>query len=98
MITFNLKNIKVTTLLQRYFTKCLINTYLTPEMTDLERTFLLTSITEVFPDLQEVTKDIFEETLQSLGVETYYDLKLIEKAFFGLKSSLKRPCCLEAEM
>lgn len=49
-------------------------------MSDSERTFLRTAITEVLPDLPEVTKDILEETLQSLGVETYDDLKLIEEA------------------
>lgn len=49
-------------------------------MTDLEKTFLCTAITEVLPDLPEMTKDILEETLQSLGVETYDDFKFIEEA------------------
>ncbi|KAI4879969.1 hypothetical protein NFI96_025844 [Prochilodus magdalenae] len=50
------------------------------EMTNLEQTFLRTAITEVLPDLPEVSKDILEETLQSLGVETYDDLQFIEEA------------------
>lgn len=49
-------------------------------MTDLERTFLRTAITEVLPDLPEMTKDILEDTLQSLGVETYEDFQFIEEA------------------
>lgn len=49
-------------------------------MTDLETTFLRTAITEVLPDLPEVTKDILEETLQSLGVETYDDFQFIEES------------------
>ncbi|KAI4875710.1 hypothetical protein NFI96_023375 [Prochilodus magdalenae] len=49
-------------------------------MTNLEQTFLRTAITEVLPDLPEVSKDILEETLQSLGVETYDDLQFIEEA------------------
>ncbi|XP_051734366.1 uncharacterized protein LOC127504056 isoform X2 [Ctenopharyngodon idella] len=49
-------------------------------MSDSERTFLRTAITEVLPDLPEVTKDILEETLQSLGVETYDDFNFIEEA------------------
>lgn len=42
--------------------------------------FLRTAITEVLPDLPEVTKDILEETLQSLDVESYEDFKFIEEA------------------
>lgn len=49
-------------------------------MTDLEQTFLRTAITEVLPELPEVSKDILEETLQSLGVETYNDFQFIEEA------------------
>ncbi|KAK2848473.1 hypothetical protein Q7C36_010155 [Tachysurus vachellii] len=49
------------------------------KMTDLERTFLRSAISEVLPDLPEVTKDILEETLHSLGVETYDDFKFIEE-------------------
>lgn len=48
-------------------------------MTDLERTFLRSAINEILPDLPEVTKDILEETLHSLGVETYDDFKFIEE-------------------
>lgn len=47
---------------------------------DLEQTFIRSAITEVLPDLPEMTKDILEETLQSLGVETYDDFKFIEEA------------------
>ncbi|KAL7885610.1 hypothetical protein AOLI_G00059050 [Acnodon oligacanthus] len=50
------------------------------EMTDSERTVLRTAITEVLPDLSEVTKDILEETLQSIGVETYDDFQFTEEA------------------
>ncbi|KAL6466698.1 hypothetical protein MHYP_G00245070 [Metynnis hypsauchen] len=49
-------------------------------MTDLERTFSRTAITEVLPELSEVTKDILEETLQSIGAETYNDFQFIEEA------------------
>lgn len=40
-------------------------------MTDLETTFMRAAFTEVLPDLPEVTKDILEESPQSLGVEAY---------------------------
>ncbi|KAL6456312.1 hypothetical protein MHYP_G00348550 [Metynnis hypsauchen] len=50
------------------------------ETTDSERTFLHTAITEVLPELSEVTKYILEETLQSIGVETYNDFQFIEEA------------------
>ncbi|KTG38782.1 hypothetical protein cypCar_00003540 [Cyprinus carpio] len=50
------------------------------EMTDSERTFLHTTITDILPDLPEVTKHILEETLQSLGVETRDDFRFIEEA------------------
>ncbi|KAL7851417.1 hypothetical protein AOLI_G00217730 [Acnodon oligacanthus] len=56
-------------------------------MTDSEQTFLCTAITEVLPDLSEVTKDILEETLQSIGVETYNDFQFIELA--DLRSVLR---------
>uniref|UniRef100_A0A9J7XXC1 Uncharacterized protein n=1 Tax=Cyprinus carpio carpio TaxID=630221 RepID=A0A9J7XXC1_CYPCA len=49
-------------------------------MTDSERTFLHTTITDILPDLPEVTKHILEETLQSLGVETRDDFRFIEEA------------------
>ncbi|XP_041857249.1 uncharacterized protein LOC121650031 isoform X2 [Melanotaenia boesemani] len=46
-------------------------------MADFEQTFLRTAINEVLPDLPEMSKDIIEETLQSLGVETYDDFQFI---------------------
>lgn len=49
-------------------------------MTDSERTFLRTTITKILPDLPELTINILEETLQSLGVETSDDFKFIEEA------------------
>lgn len=75
---------------QCYFTKCLnylscicnfenCHSSLIPEMTDCEETFLSTAITEVLPDLPEVSKDILEETLQNLGVETYDDFQFVEE-------------------
>lgn len=42
-----------------------------------EETFLRTVINEVLPNLPEVSKDILEETLQSIGVETYDDFQFI---------------------
>ena len=48
-------------------------------MTDCEQTFLRTAINEVLPDLPVVSKDILEETLQNLGVETDADLQFIEE-------------------
>ncbi|KAK1878797.1 Metacaspase-1B [Dissostichus eleginoides] len=49
-------------------------------MTDMEQTFIRSAITEVLPDLPEMTKDILEETLQSLGVETYEDFQFVNEA------------------
>jgi len=49
-------------------------------MSDSERMFLRSAISEVLPDLPEMTKDILEETLQSLGVETYEDFTFIKEA------------------
>lgn len=49
-------------------------------MTNFETTFLRTAITEVLPDLPEATKDILEETLQSIGVETYDDFQFVEES------------------
>ncbi|KAM9771408.1 uncharacterized protein ACBT44_004307 isoform 2-T2 [Syngnathus typhle] len=49
-------------------------------MMDLEQTFIRSAINEVLPDLPEMTKDILEETLQSLGVETYDNFQFIEEA------------------
>ncbi|XP_071315412.1 uncharacterized protein [Trachinotus anak] len=48
-------------------------------MTDLEPTFLRSAINEVLPDLAEVSKDILEETLQSLGIETSDDFQFLEE-------------------
>lgn len=56
-------------------------------MTDFEPTFLRTAINEVLPDLPEVTKDILEETLQSIGVETNDDFQFIEES--DLHSALR---------
>ncbi|XP_013856624.1 uncharacterized protein LOC106512581 [Austrofundulus limnaeus] len=42
-----------------------------------EETFLRTAIDEVLPNLPEVSKDVLEETLQSIGVETYDDFQFI---------------------
>lgn len=42
-----------------------------------EETFLRTAINEVLPNLPEVSKDSLEETLQSIGVETYDDFQFI---------------------
>lgn len=49
-------------------------------MTDLEQTFLRTTINEVLADLPDKTKDILEEALQSIGVETYDDFLFVEEA------------------
>lgn len=45
----------------------------------MTESFLRSPITEVLPDLSEVSKDILEETLQSLGVETHYDFQFIKE-------------------
>ena len=49
-------------------------------MTNLEPTFLRSAINEVLPDLAEVSKDILEETLQSLGIETSDDFQFLEES------------------
>ncbi|KAJ4948467.1 hypothetical protein JOQ06_020001 [Pogonophryne albipinna] len=49
-------------------------------MTDMEQTFIRSAITEVLRDLPEMTKDILEETLQSLGVETDEDFQFVKEA------------------
>ncbi|KAL1276276.1 hypothetical protein QQF64_035899 [Cirrhinus molitorella] len=49
-------------------------------MTDSERTFLDVAIMEVLPQLQAVNKNILEEHLQSIGVETYDDVHFITEA------------------
>ncbi|KAI4830475.1 hypothetical protein KUCAC02_002105 [Chaenocephalus aceratus] len=56
-------------------------------MTDLEQTCIRSAITEVLPDLPEMTEDILEETLQSLGVETYEDFQFVKEA--DLPSALR---------
>lgn len=42
-------------------------------------TNIRSTITEVLPGLSEVSKDILEETLQSLGVETHDDFQFIKE-------------------
>lgn len=49
-------------------------------MTNLEPMFLRSAINEVLPDLAEVSKDILEETLQSLGIETSDDFQFLEES------------------
>ncbi|XP_019218393.1 uncharacterized protein LOC102080133 isoform X2 [Oreochromis niloticus] len=49
-------------------------------MSDSERTFLDVAITEVLPELQAVNKNILEEHLQSIGVETSDDLLFVTEA------------------
>ncbi|XP_034542051.1 uncharacterized protein LOC117815324 isoform X1 [Notolabrus celidotus] len=49
-------------------------------MSDSERTFLDVAIMEVLPELPAVNKNILEEHLQSIGVETYDDLRFIKEA------------------
>lgn len=51
-----------------------------PAMTDWEITFLRRAINEVLPDLAEASKDILEETLQSLGIETSDDFQFLEES------------------
>lgn len=46
-------------------------------MSDSERTFLDVAILEVLPELQAVNKNILEEHLQSIGVETAEDLRFV---------------------
>lgn len=46
-------------------------------MSDSEQTFLDVAIMEVLPELQTTSKDILVEHLQSIGVETYDDLRFI---------------------
>nr|XP_055062822.1 uncharacterized protein LOC129445851 isoform X2 [Misgurnus anguillicaudatus] len=49
-------------------------------MTDSERTFLDVAIMDALPQLQAVNKNILEEHLQSIGVETYDDLRFVTEA------------------
>lgn len=58
---------------------------LIPEMSNMEQTFLHTAISNVLPDLSEVAKDILEQHLQSLGVETHDDFQYIEEADLARK-------------
>lgn len=51
-----------------------------PEMTDLEIFFLRHAINEVLHDLAEASKDILEETLQSLGIETSDYFQFLEES------------------
>ncbi|XP_019118302.2 uncharacterized protein LOC109139344 isoform X2 [Larimichthys crocea] len=46
---------------------------------DLTKTFLRTSIDQVLSDLPEMSKQMLEETLQSLGVETSEDFRFIKE-------------------
>lgn len=46
-------------------------------MSDSERTFLDVAIMEVLPELPAMSKNILEEQLQSIGVETYDDLRFV---------------------
>lgn len=46
----------------------------------MEQTFLCSAITEVLHDLSQMSMDILEEHLQSLGVETSDDLQFVEEA------------------
>ncbi|XP_052005714.1 uncharacterized protein LOC127659801 [Xyrauchen texanus] len=48
------------------------------ETRDME-TFLRGAINEVCPDLQEVSKNMLEERLQTLGIETAEDFKFIQE-------------------
>ena len=49
-------------------------------MSDSEQTFLDVAIMEVLPELQAVNKNILEEHLQSIGVETCDDLHFVTEA------------------
>lgn len=54
--------------------------FLQCNMTDSERTFLDVAIMDALPQLQAVNKNILEEHLQSIGVETYDDLRFVTEA------------------
>ena len=54
--------------------------FLILEMPDMEQTFLCSAITQVLPDLSEINKDILEEHLRSLRVETSDGFQFIEVA------------------
>lgn len=46
---------------------------------EMSKSFLRSAITEALPDLPDVSKDILEETLQSLGVETHDDFQFVKE-------------------
>ncbi|KAK0145281.1 hypothetical protein N1851_015824 [Merluccius polli] len=45
----------------------------------MSESFLHSAITEALPDLPEVSTDILEETLQSLGIETHDDFQFVKE-------------------
>ncbi|XP_034538595.1 uncharacterized protein LOC117812099 [Notolabrus celidotus] len=45
----------------------------------MSESFLRSAITEALPDLPDVAKDILQETLQSLGVETHDDFQFVKE-------------------
>ncbi|XP_035980896.1 uncharacterized protein LOC118557809 isoform X3 [Fundulus heteroclitus] len=45
----------------------------------MSESFLRSAITEALPDLPEVSKDILQETLQSLGIETHDDFQFVKE-------------------
>ncbi|CAB1439098.1 unnamed protein product [Pleuronectes platessa] len=49
--------------------------FFSANMSHPERTFLDVAIMEVLPELQEANKNLLEEHLQSIGVETCEDLR-----------------------
>lgn len=54
--------------------------FLIPERTGMDQTILRSAINEVLPDLSDIDKDIVEEHLQSLGVETRDDFQFLGEA------------------
>ncbi|XP_029967518.1 uncharacterized protein LOC115402957 isoform X1 [Salarias fasciatus] len=49
-------------------------------MSELEPTFLRSAINEVLPNLAEMSKNILEESLQSLGIKTSDDFKFLQES------------------
>ena len=49
------------------------------QIVEMSEYFLHSAITEALPDLPEVSKDILEETLQSLGIETHGDFQFVKE-------------------
>lgn len=45
----------------------------------MSKSFLHSAITEALPDLPDVSREILEETLQSLGVETHDDFQFVKE-------------------